>query len=29
VPKADGAAPVSAGPPRRVKRKRSGGSKRR
>jgi len=29
VPKADGTAPVSAGPPRRVKRKRSGGSKRR
>ena len=29
VPTTDGAAPVSAGPPRRVKRKRSGGGKRR
>jgi len=29
VPTTDGAAPVNAGPPRRVKRKRSGGSKRR
>ena len=29
VPATDGAAPVTAGPPRRVKRKRSGGGKRR
>jgi len=29
VPTTDGTAPVNAGPPRRVKRKRSGGSKRR